>query len=60
MTDERMLSLVSRIASSSAQIEESLQQWVRRLRGRGVTWIRIGTALGMTRQSAWERFAGED
>ena len=24
------------------------------------TWARIGEALGMTRQSAWERFSGED
>ena len=30
---------------------------VQRLRGRGVTWARIGESLGMTRQSAWERFS---
>jgi ATP-dependent Clp protease ATP-binding subunit ClpX len=29
-------------------------------RSRGITWTRIGAALGMTRQSAWERFSGED
>jgi hypothetical protein len=29
------------------------------LRRRGVTWARIGTALGIARQSAWERFSGE-
>jgi ATP-dependent Clp protease ATP-binding subunit ClpX len=33
---------------------------VRMLRERGVTWARIGEALGMTRQSAWERFSGEE
>jgi len=59
MSDDEMLALVSRIASSRAQAEASLRQWVERLRGRGVTWNRIGTALGMTRQSAWERFADE-
>ena len=26
-------------------------------RGRGITWNRIGDALGMARQSAWKRFA---
>jgi hypothetical protein len=25
-----------------------------------VTWARIGSALGMTRQSAGERFSGEE
>jgi hypothetical protein len=25
-----------------------------------ITWTRIGAALSMTRQSAWERFSGED
>jgi hypothetical protein len=26
----------------------------------GVTWARIGAARGMTRQSGWERFSGEE
>jgi hypothetical protein len=29
-------------------------------RERRVTWARIGTALQVTRQSAWERFSGEE
>jgi hypothetical protein len=33
---------------------------VRRARALGATWARIGDALGMTRQSAWERFSGEE
>jgi len=37
-----------------------LRTWVLELRRRGVTWVRIGASLGMTRQSAWERFAGEE
>ena len=28
--------------------------------GLGATWARIGETLGMSRQSAWERFAGEE
>jgi hypothetical protein len=33
---------------------------VHRARALGATWARIGEALGMTRQSAWERFSGEE
>ena len=30
------------------------------LRKRGVTWTRIGDALGISRQAAWERFSGAE
>ncbi|MFF0311986.1 ClpX C4-type zinc finger protein [Streptosporangium sp. NPDC004379] len=60
MTDEQILEFLPRVATVSAQVDESLQVWVGRLRDRGVTWARIGAALGMTRQSAWERFSGEE
>jgi ATP-dependent Clp protease ATP-binding subunit ClpX len=60
MTDEEILSLLPRIASASAQTDASLQRLVTVLRGRGVTWARIGAALQITRQSAWERFSGEE
>lgn len=60
MTDEQMLDHLPRIATVGAQVESSLHGWVARLRGNGVTWSRIGAALGMTRQSAWGRFSGEE
>ena len=60
MTDEEILALLPRIASVSAQTDASLQRLVTLLRGRGVTWTRIGAALQITRQSAWERFSGEE
>jgi hypothetical protein len=60
LSDEQMLDHVPRIASTVRQVESSLQAWVGELRNRGVTWSRIGGALGMTRQSAWERFSGEE
>jgi hypothetical protein len=41
-------------------VEQNLTGWVRRAGELGVTWARIGAALGMTRQSAWERFSGEE
>lgn len=60
MTDEQILEFLPRVAEVGAQVEENLRVWVQRLRDRGVTWARIGTALGITRQSAWERFSGEE
>ena len=60
MTDEEILALLPRIASVSAQTDASLQRLVTVLRGRGVTWARIGATLQITRQSAWERFSGEE
>jgi hypothetical protein len=60
MTDEQILDLLPRIASVGAQTEASLQRLVTILRDRRVTWARIGAALQITRQSAWERFSGEE
>ena len=60
MTDEEILALLPRIASVSEQTDASLQRLVTVLRSRGVTWARIGAALQVTRQSAWERFSGEE
>jgi hypothetical protein len=45
--------LLERIPSTSAtNIEAGLRDLVRELRDRGMSWARIGAALGMTRQSA--------
>ena len=60
MTDEQMLDHLPRVASVATQVEDNLRVWVQRLRDRGVSWARIGAALGMARQSAWERFSGEE
>jgi hypothetical protein len=60
MTDEQMLTHLPRASDVSAQVEADLRMWVLELRKRGVTWTRIGQALGITRQSAWERFSGEE
>lgn len=60
MTDEQILAHIPKIAAVHSQVENSLREWVHELRHRGVTWERIGSALGMTRQSAWGRFSGEE
>src|ERR1700712_2685852 len=60
MTDEQLLDLLPRIAAVADQVEGSLTAWGRRLGHRGVSWARIGAALEMTRQSAWERFSDRE
>lgn len=59
LSDEEMLYRLPRIRAVADQAEDGLQQWVTELRRRSVTWERIGTGLGMTRQSAWTRFHRE-
>jgi ClpX C4-type zinc finger len=60
MTDEQILDLLPRIDAVAAQTEESLQRLVAILRKRRMTWAAIGSALKITRQSAWERFSGKE
>ncbi|MGH3303628.1 MAG: ClpX C4-type zinc finger protein [Streptosporangiaceae bacterium] len=60
LSDEELLSTVPKIQAAAAQVQQHLTAWVRQARERGITWTRIGEALGMTRQSAWERFSGEE
>ncbi|NBE94584.1 hypothetical protein FE391_16570 [Nonomuraea sp. KC401] len=59
MTDEQVLDHLPKIAAVQAQVDDNLRDWVAHLRTRDVSWERIGTSLGMTRQSAWERFRSE-
>ena len=56
MTDEELLAHLPEIAAVASQVEERLNAWVGTARQRRISWARIGAALGMTRQSAWERF----
>ena len=60
VSDDDLLATLPRIAAASASVERQLSIWVRQARSRGITWTRIGSAMDMTRQSAWERFSGEE
>ncbi len=60
MSDEELLAHLPKIEAAAAQVQTHLTAWVHQARSRGITWTRIGEALGMTRQSAWERFSGEE
>jgi hypothetical protein len=60
MTLDHLLAVLPTYAIAGAQVERNLTECVRKARELGATWARIGETLGMTRQSAWERFSGEE
>ena len=56
--DEGLLAHLPRIEAVRDQVDDDLRAWVAEARRRELSWDKIGAALGMKRQSAWERFAG--
>src|SRR3954462_13024508 len=56
--DQALLEHLPRIEAVRDQVDDDLRAWVAEARRRERSWERIGDALGMKRQSAWERFAG--
>jgi hypothetical protein len=48
------------VAHSAAKVDDKIQELVAYCRHQGKSWTQIGQVLGMTKQSAWERFSGED
>ena len=56
LRDDELLARLPEVAAAGLQVEAHLKTWVDAARDRGLSWARIGEALGMTRQSAWERF----
>jgi hypothetical protein len=54
---ERLLERLSPIEETLKGKGNQLQQVVDMLRSREVSWAVIGAALGISRQSAWERFS---
>jgi hypothetical protein len=55
--DRALLDHLPRIEAVRDQVDDDLRAWVAEARRRDLSWDRIGEALGMKRQSAWERFA---
>jgi hypothetical protein len=60
LSDDDLLGEMVRAQAAHQNVDRAVRRHVAALRERGVSWARIGEALGMTRQSAWERFSGED
>ena len=56
--DQTLLEHLPRIEAVRDQVDDDLRAWVAEARRRELSWDRIGSALGLKRQSAWERFAG--
>ena len=54
---ERLLERLQPIEDTIQGKGSQLQSLVDHLRGRDVSWAQIGDALGVSRQSAWERFS---
>lgn len=46
--------------STQGLVEHNVRIAVAKAREQGSTWEEIGTALGVSRQSAWGKFASED
>lgn len=56
-TIDELLADMAHLAASRDRVEQALVDRVVRLRGRGVSWARVGASLGVSRQAAWERFS---
>jgi hypothetical protein len=57
LSDDQLLEGLGRRSAGIRQGDNEVRSSVSILRSRKVTWARIGEALGMSRQSAWERFS---
>jgi len=58
--DDELLAGLARVQAVVAQVDAAVHDHVAILRERGISWTRIGQALGVSKQAAWERFSGED
>ncbi len=58
-SDEELLTRMARLDASREQVERAVRDHVRALRSRKISWNRIGQVLGVSRQTAWERFADD-
>jgi hypothetical protein len=57
LSDAELLRALRPGAAAVDAVRDVLQEHVEILRGRGVSWERIGEAMGVSRQAAWERFS---
>ena len=57
VASETLLARLKPIEQTLQGMGNQLQTVVEELRGREISWARIGEALGVSRQSAWERFS---
>ncbi|MDQ0754651.1 ClpX C4-type zinc finger protein [Arthrobacter sp. B3I4] len=60
LSDAEILEHLPEVSRVGAQLDDQLKRWVLAARERSISWSRIGEALGITRQTAWERFKTMD
>lgn len=58
--DEALLAGMARLDASRHQVAAAVDAHARVLRSRGVPWSRVGEALGISRQSAFQRFSSDN
>ena len=58
--DDELLASLARVQALVSHADAAVHDHVDMLRARGISWTRIGEALGVSKQAAWERFSGED
>ncbi len=57
MSDDALLATLRPADEAVSKVAEVLHEHVATLRERGVSWQRIGEAIGVSRQAVWERFS---
>jgi len=57
MSDEQLLGSLQPAIATVEATRQVLQTQIDTLRQRGVSWSAIGSAIGISRQAAWERFS---
>ena len=60
MDTDALLSNLAGASTVSRTIDRRFKATVDELRNRGLSWSKIGDALGTSRQAAWERFSDDD
>jgi ATP-dependent Clp protease ATP-binding subunit ClpX len=58
LSDDELLGSLLPARTIADQTHDAVGQLIGLLRSRGVSWARIGGVLGVSRQAAWERYAG--
>lgn len=56
LADDDLLASLVAAEDGVRRVQDSVGEQIRVLRGRKLSWARIGEALGVSRQAAWERF----